>query len=92
MLWLAVPVLMEQVLAMLVGLSDRILTGHYLDTTHLAAINLMAYVLWRAAEIALPQLNRPNQRDRPSTKWLAHCPRSRFGLVYFCRSPNRPSS
>ena len=51
MLRLALPVLLEQVLAMLVGLSDRVLTGHYLDTSHLAAINLMAYVLWLMYEM-----------------------------------------
>jgi putative MATE family efflux protein len=51
MLWLAVPVLLEQVLSMLVGLSDRVLTGHYLETSHLAAINLMAYVLWLVYEM-----------------------------------------
>ena len=51
MLWLALPVLLEQILAMLVGLSDRILTGFYLDTSHLAAINLMAYVLWLMYEM-----------------------------------------
>ncbi len=51
MLWLALPVLLEQVLAMLVGLSDRILTGYYLETSHLAAINLMAYILWLMYEM-----------------------------------------
>ena len=43
---LAGPVLVEQVLVMLVGLSDRALTGHYLATEHLAAITLMTYLLW----------------------------------------------
>lgn len=51
MLWLAIPVLLEQVLSMLVGLSDRALTGHYLETSHLAAINLMAYLLWLIYEM-----------------------------------------
>ena len=51
MLWLAIPVLLEQVLSMLVGLSDRVLTGHYLETSHLAAINLMAYLLWLIYEM-----------------------------------------
>jgi putative MATE family efflux protein len=46
MLTLAIPVLIEQVLGMLVGFSDRVLTGHYLETPHLAAITLMSYVLW----------------------------------------------
>lgn len=43
---LAAPVLVEQVLVMLVGLSDRALTGHYLATEHLAAITLMTYLVW----------------------------------------------
>lgn len=46
MLALALPVLAEQLLAMLLGLSDMVLAGHYLDQPHLAAMNLMAYVLW----------------------------------------------
>ena len=46
MLRLAFPVLIEQLLATLVWFSDRLLTGHYLGTPHLAAITLMAYVLW----------------------------------------------
>ncbi len=46
MLRLAIPVLAEQVLAILVWFSDRVLTGHYLQTPHLAAITLMAYLLW----------------------------------------------
>ncbi len=46
MLRLALPVLFEQLLAMLVGFSDTLLTGHYLDRPHLAAINLLAYLLW----------------------------------------------
>ncbi len=46
LLRLAAPVLVEQFLLMLVGFSDTILTGHYLEQEHLAAMNLMAYVLW----------------------------------------------
>ncbi|MDY0169018.1 MAG: MATE family efflux transporter [Thermoguttaceae bacterium] len=46
MLRLAAPVLLEQILGMAVWFSDRLLTGHYLDTPHLAAITVMAYVLW----------------------------------------------
>ncbi len=46
MLRLAIPVLIEQLLTMLIGLSDRALTGHYLETPHLAAMNLMSYLLW----------------------------------------------
>lgn len=47
LLWLALPVLVEQLLNVLVGLVDTWLTGNFLSTdTHLAAIGLMAYVLW----------------------------------------------
>lgn len=46
MLRLAAPVLVEQFLLMLVGFSDTILTGHYLEQQHLAAMNLIAYLLW----------------------------------------------
>ncbi|MGQ9604678.1 MAG: MATE family efflux transporter [Thermogutta sp.] len=46
LLRLAWPVLAEQLLAMLVGLSDTVLTGYFLEERHLAAINLMAYLLW----------------------------------------------
>ncbi len=46
MLWLVAPVLLEQMLGTAVWFSDRLLTGHYLDTPHLAAVTLMAYVLW----------------------------------------------
>jgi putative MATE family efflux protein len=40
------PVLIEQFLAMSVGFSARTLAGHYLETTHLAAITLVAYLMW----------------------------------------------
>jgi putative MATE family efflux protein len=46
MLKLALPVLAEQSLAMLVGLADTWLTGNHLGPHHLAAMNLMAYILW----------------------------------------------
>ena len=46
MLRLATPVLLEQLLAIMVWFSDRLLVGHYLDTPHQAAITLMAYLLW----------------------------------------------
>jgi putative MATE family efflux protein len=47
MLYLALPVLAEQVLNALVGLTDRFLTGHYLEgKQYLAAINQAAYILW----------------------------------------------
>jgi putative MATE family efflux protein len=46
MLRLAAPVLGEQLLLMLVVLSDTILTGRRLSETHLAAMSQMAYVMW----------------------------------------------
>jgi putative MATE family efflux protein len=46
MLWLAVPVVIEQFLVLLVTWTDHWLTAEYLYTKHLAAINLTAYILW----------------------------------------------
>jgi putative MATE family efflux protein len=46
MLRLAIPVLLEQLLASLVMISDRLLTGHFFDTPEMAAITLTAYLLW----------------------------------------------
>jgi putative MATE family efflux protein len=46
MLRLAMPVLLEQILAMLVGFADTWLTGRFLLPEHLAAIGLIAYLLW----------------------------------------------
>ncbi|HUY90710.1 MAG TPA: MATE family efflux transporter [Pirellulales bacterium] len=46
MLRLAAPVLGEQILLMMVQLSDTILTGRRLEETHLAAMSQMAYVMW----------------------------------------------
>ncbi len=43
---LAIPVLCEQLLVLAVSMSDHIITGKYLDTPHLAAINSAAYLLW----------------------------------------------
>jgi putative MATE family efflux protein len=44
--WLAAPVLVEQALLYLVGLSDTILTGRYLSEDHLAAVTVASYLLW----------------------------------------------
>ncbi len=44
--WLATPVLVEQSLLYLVGLSDTILTGRYLSEDHLAAVTVASYLLW----------------------------------------------
>ena len=43
---LATPVLIEQALLYLVGLSDTILAGRYLREEHLAAITVASYLLW----------------------------------------------
>ncbi|WP_435010637.1 MATE family efflux transporter [Tundrisphaera lichenicola] len=45
-LFLAGPVLVEQSLLYLVGLSDTILTGRYLAEAHLAAVAVSTYLLW----------------------------------------------
>lgn len=44
--WLAAPVLVEQFLLYLVGLSDTLLTGRYLSESHLAAVTNSTYLLW----------------------------------------------
>src|SRR6476661_913664 len=44
--WLAGPVLVEQSLLYLVGLSDTLLTGRYLAEDHLAAVTVASYLLW----------------------------------------------
>ncbi len=43
---LAAPILVEQALLYLVGLSDTILTGRYLAEEHLAAVAVGGYLLW----------------------------------------------
>ncbi len=45
-LFLAGPVLIEQSLLYLVGLSDTWLTGRYLDEDRLAAVTVASYLLW----------------------------------------------
>ncbi|MEJ7639030.1 MAG: MATE family efflux transporter [Singulisphaera sp.] len=49
--WLAVPVLIEQALLYLVGLSDTVLTGRYLSEEHLAAVTVASYLLWFLASL-----------------------------------------
>lgn len=52
LLWLAAPVLAEQLLHMLMGQSDRWLTGHYLgEPAYLAAVNSIVYLLWLLTEV-----------------------------------------
>jgi putative MATE family efflux protein len=50
-LWLAGPVLVEQSLLYLVGLSDTLLTGRYLSAEHLAAVTVASYLLWFLASV-----------------------------------------
>ena len=45
-LWLAGPILVEQSLLYLVGLSDTLLAGRYLSIEHLAAVTVGTYLLW----------------------------------------------
>jgi len=45
-LGLAWPVFLEQLLVLMVGLVDTLLTGRYLQTHHMAAMGQMAYLLW----------------------------------------------
>ncbi len=45
-LWLGAPVLVEQSLLYLVGLSDTLLAGRYLEAEHLAAVTVSTYLLW----------------------------------------------
>jgi putative MATE family efflux protein len=49
--WLAAPVLVEQALLYLVGLSDTLLTGRYLSEEHLAAVTVASYLLWFLASL-----------------------------------------
>lgn len=49
--WLAGPVLVEQLLVYLVGFSDTVLTGRYLDVDSLAAVTVSSYLLWFAQSL-----------------------------------------
>jgi putative MATE family efflux protein len=44
--WLALPVLVEQALLYLVGLSDTVLTARFLEVDHLAAVTNAGYLMW----------------------------------------------
>ena len=44
--WLAGPVFIEQSLLYLVGLSDTLLAGRYLQAEHLAGVTVASYLLW----------------------------------------------
>ena len=50
-LWLGAPVLVEQLLLYLVGLSDTLLAGRYLESEHLAAVTVSTYLLGFLASI-----------------------------------------
>jgi putative MATE family efflux protein len=50
-LWLGAPVLVEQFLLYLVGLSDTMLAGRYLKAEHLAAVTVSTYLLWFLASV-----------------------------------------
>jgi putative MATE family efflux protein len=49
--WLGAPVLVEQSLLYLVGISDTVLTGRYLSSDHLAAVTVSTYLLWFLASL-----------------------------------------
>ena len=49
--WLAAPVVVEHVLVYLVGFSDTLLTGRYLDVDSLAAVTVSSYLLWFAQSV-----------------------------------------
>ena len=52
MLWLTLPVLVEQILHILVGFTDLWLTGNYLqDEAYVAAMTLMIYALWLVGNV-----------------------------------------
>ncbi|MFN5950794.1 MAG: MATE family efflux transporter, partial [Pirellulaceae bacterium] len=48
---LGLPVLIEQLLALLVGFVDTYLTGHFLSDGHLAAAGMAAYLLWGVSSL-----------------------------------------
>jgi putative MATE family efflux protein len=52
-LWLAYPVLVEQTLLYLVGFSDTLLTGWFLDVDQLAAVTVGSYLLWFLGSLLL---------------------------------------
>src|SRR6478752_2023223 len=52
MLWLTMPVLVEQMLHVLVGFTDLWLTGNYLPgEAYVAAMTLMIYALWLVGNV-----------------------------------------
>jgi putative MATE family efflux protein len=51
--WLAAPVLVEQAMLYLVGLSDTVLTGRYLGVEQLAAVTVSSYLLWTLGSLMM---------------------------------------
>ncbi len=45
-LWMTLPVFLEQLLILLVSTSDYLITGHFLKTGHIAAICSAGYITW----------------------------------------------
>lgn len=78
MLRLAAPVLGEQILLMMVQLSDTVLTGRRLEETHLAAMSQMAYVMWFltnlfvAVDSGATALARIIHEAAAAGRWLPH--------------------
>lgn len=50
---LATPVLIEQTMLYLVGFSDTVLTGRYLDVEDLAAVTVSSYLLWFVGSVLM---------------------------------------
>jgi putative MATE family efflux protein len=51
--WLAAPVLVEQAMLYLVGLSDTVLTGRFLGVEQLAAVTVSSYLLWTLGSLMM---------------------------------------
>ena len=66
--WLAIPVLIEQALLYLVGLSDTILTGRYLSEEHLAAVTVASYLLWFLGSLLDGRLGRGDRPGGPADR------------------------
>lgn len=50
---LAFPVLIEQMLVYLVGVSDTVITGRYLGTADLAAVTVSSYLMWSLGSLMM---------------------------------------
>src|SRR5258705_2414696 len=66
MLWLTLPVLVEQMLHVLVGVTDLWLTGNYLPgEAYVAAMTLMIYPLWLGLNVLGAAAPRSTARVAP---------------------------